>query len=180
MKEVKFPASLVKNGKAAYEKKEYLEAATLFEAASQGYLAADDRLNSAEMLNNSSVAYLQANRPEEALQAVEGTEQIFAEAGDLRRQGIALGNRAAALEKLDRLDAAFQAYEQSAELLQAAGEVELRLNVMQALSTLQLRTGKQLQAVASLHAGLSAVKKPSLKQKLLKRLLEAPEHLLKR
>ena len=66
--------------------------------AAQAYTSAKDELNTAEMMNNQSVALLQAGKAKEALQATEGTEDIFQKAGDIKRQGIAVSNRAAALE----------------------------------------------------------------------------------
>jgi tetratricopeptide (TPR) repeat protein len=174
MTEIISPQKLDKEGKSAFQRGDYPAAAQAFEAACQAYTAAGDRLNAAEMANNSSVAYLQSGDGEAALRAVEGTEAIFAEAGDLRRQGMAAGNRAAALEALDRLDEALHVYELSADLLEQAGEDQLRAHVMQSLSALQLRTGRRLQALASMQAGLEGVQKPSARQRLLKRLLNIP------
>jgi tetratricopeptide (TPR) repeat protein len=174
MSEVNSPQSLAKEGKSAYQRGDYLAAARAFEAARSGFSTARDELNAAEMANNSSVAYLQAGEAEEALKAVEGTPEIFAQAGDLKRQGMAVGNQAAALEALERLDEALVAYQQSADILQETGEDQLRANVMNSLSMLQFRMGKQLQALATMHAGLEGVEKPSPKQRFLKKLLNIP------
>lgn len=174
MSDAASPNQLAKEGKAAYQRGDYLEAAHAFEAARQGYLALGDRLMAAEMANNCSVAYLQAGDGEAALAAVEGSETIFAEAGDLRRQGMALGNRGAALEALERNEEAIAAYQQAAQILEQAKEDQLRAQVMQSLSMLQFQMGRQLQALATMQNGLEGVQRPSPKQKMLKKLLNIP------
>lgn len=178
MSEAKTPEQLAKEGKQAYQRGDYPAAAALFEAARHGYTGSNEALNAAEMANNASVAYLQAGEAQAALQAAEGTAAIFAQAGDLRRQGMALGNLGSALEALARPDEALQAYQQSAEVLQQCGEDELRASVMQSISGLQFRTGRQLQALASMQDGLEGIKRPSPKQKFLKRLLRIPFEML--
>lgn len=178
MTESDTPQKYVKEGKAAYQRGDFVAAAKAFEVAVQGYKAAGDELDAAEMANNCSVAFLQAGEAEPALQAVEGTVEVFAAAGDTRRQGMAVGNRAAALEALGRLDEAAQGYQESADLLEQAGDDEARASVMKSLSALQLRTGHQLQALATMQAGLEGVKKPTFQQRFLKRLLRIPYQLM--
>lgn len=174
MSESLSPAALVKEAKKAYQQGNYPVAAQAFEAAARGFAAQKDAVNAAEALNNQSVALLQAEDPEAALKAVEGTADVFAEAGDLHRQALALGNQAAALEALDQFDEAVTLYQQAADLLKQVGDDELRLRTMQAVSALQLRTGRQLEALGSMQAGLEDVKHLSPKQRLLKRLLNIP------
>jgi tetratricopeptide (TPR) repeat protein len=171
---------LAKDGKSAYQRGEYLEAAKTFEAARQAYTTMEDKLDAAEMANNASVAYLKAGEAEAALAVVEGTAEIFAEANDLRRHGMALGNQAAALEALEKDEEAMAFYEQSAELLSQAGEDQLRASVMQSLSMLQFQKGRQLQALVTMQAGLEGVKRPNPKQSLLKKLLNIPINMTTR
>lgn len=180
MSETASPNELANQGKSAYKRGDYIAAASVFRAASQGYKAAGDVLNAAEMANNSSVAYLQAGEAESALEVVEDTPEIFAEFGDLKRQGMALGNEAAALEALKRLDEAVEIYQQSADLLAQAGEDKLRANVMQSLSTLQFRTGRQLEALSTMQNGLEGVKRPSPQQRFLKKLFRIPFDMINR
>ena len=174
MAEATSPQSLAKEGKAAYKRGDYQAAAQAFEAAGFGYQAIGDDLEAAEMANNCSVAYLQSGDGEAALAAVEGSETIFSQAGDLRRQGMALGNRGAALEALERSDEAVTVYQQAAEILQQAGEDQLRAQVLQSISKLQFQMGHQLQALASMQNGLDGVERPSVSQKMLKKLLDIP------
>lgn len=178
MNEALDPKQLSKEGKSAYKRGDYLASARAFDAASQGFAEIEDTLNAAEMANNSSVAYLQAGDAQAALQVVESTPAVFSAAGDVRRQAMALGNLAAALEALGRLDEAIDTYQQSADLLKEAGEDQLRLNVMQSLSALQMRTGRQLEALASMKVGLDGVEKLSGKQRLIKKLLKIPFNMM--
>jgi tetratricopeptide (TPR) repeat protein len=126
------------------------------------------------MLNNASVAYLQGDQPDLALESALGTDQVFADSGDTKRQAIALGNQAAAYQALGQLEPALEAYQASADLLKEIGDQDLRPSVMQALSAVQLRLGKQMEALISMQAGLDGVEKPSLKQKLMKKILQSP------
>lgn len=158
----------------AYNSKDYLAAAKSYSAAADGYSQIDEQLQAAEMQNNASVAYLQANQPGEALKSAQDTDQVFADAGDLRRQAIALGNQAAAYEALDQLGAAAKAYQESSNLLKEIGDHELRPTVMQSLSAVQLRLGQQMDALVTMQAGLEEIEKPSLKQKLVKKILRSP------
>ena len=173
-------AELRKSGAEAYQTGKYSEAAEHFEAAAHGYAAQDDVLNAAEMRNNQSVALLQAGDPQKALESAADTETIFEAAGDVRRQAMAVGNIAAAQDALGRLEEAEEAYRHSAALFAEIGEDELRANVMQSLSQLQLRTGRQLEALATMQSGVEDIKRPSLRQRLLRRLLKTPFKLLDR
>jgi tetratricopeptide (TPR) repeat protein len=87
---------------------------------------------------------------------------------------MALGNRGAALEALERNEEALIVYQQAADILQQAGEDQLRAQVMQSLSMLQLQMGRQLQALASMQNGIDGVERPSASQKMLEKLLNIP------
>lgn len=165
---------LISEAKASYKNGNYIDAARAFDAAASSYQAVEDELSAAEMRNNASVSYLQAGENELALQAVAGTEEVFATLGDLQRQGMAYGNLAAVQEALGRIEEAVDSYEKSAELLEKAGESEFRANVMQSLSRLQLKTGRQFEALATMEAGLEGIERPNVKQRFLKRLLKMP------
>lgn len=174
MKNDSDPEQLVKEGQRAYKKKEYRNAAQAFHAAASRYMEIGNHLQAAEMLNNASVAYLQSGDARQALITAAGTEETFAAADDIKRQAISLGNQAAALEALGRLEDSVSLYEKSAELLKQCGENELRVSVMQSLSGVQLRLGRQMEALASMQAGLENIPNPTIKQRLVKKILRAP------
>lgn len=174
------PAQLNQEAKAAYEREDYEQAIRTFEAAERGYTAAGDPLNAAEMANNRSVSLLQSGNAQGALDAVGNTADIFAEAKDTKRQAMALGNKAAALAELGQREEAEKLYWESARLLNEVGETALRASVLQAISRLQMRSGRVMEAVASMQSGLEQVEKPSWTQKLLKKLLQVPQRMLNR
>jgi tetratricopeptide (TPR) repeat protein len=173
-------STLHKRAQESYRAGRFPEAAGLFEQLARHYSQEGDGLNAAEMANNRSVALLQSGDAQGALEAAEGTDQVFAQAGDARRQALALGNQAAALEGLQRLDEALGRYWQSADLLKQVGDVESRAVVLKNISTLQLRTGHQLEALASMDAALGGQKKLSAQERFLKKLLDVPMRMLKR
>ena len=161
-----------------YRAGDYQAAAQAFAAAESSFKLIKDEASAAEMANNKSVALLQAGDALGAFEAVDGTQSTFEQMGDLRRQALALGNRAAALEALGHLEDASQDYEYSANILKEIGEHELRADVLQSLSAVQLRTRNPLQAMATMRAGIEQVEHPTLKQRLLKRLLNIPFRLM--
>lgn len=163
-----------KQAETAYKSGDYPEAARLYQESARDASASSDNLLSAEMNNNCSVALLQAGDAAAALEAALGTDKIFAAAGDRKRQAMALGNQAAALEGLGRLKDAVETYEQASLILKELNEPELRSFVLKNLSALQLRTGSQFQALATMQTALDTQKKLSLRQRLLKKLLEIP------
>jgi tetratricopeptide (TPR) repeat protein len=178
MNEILSPKNITDEAKSLYKVGNYQAAAQAYEAARQSFLLNDDVLMAAEMANNSSVAYLQAGENEAALQALEGIEEVFRQAGDFKRQAMTIGNQGAAFEAINHLEEAEKAYWRAAKIFKDLGENELRLPIMQSISALQLRTGRQLQAVASMYAGVEIISKPTLKQRFLKGLLGIPMQII--
>jgi tetratricopeptide (TPR) repeat protein len=129
------------------------------------------------MANNQSVALLQAGEAQAALDAAAGTDAVFESEGDRLKMAMAIGNQAAALDALGRLEEAEGHYRRCAELLSQLGEEQMRAQVLQALSALQLHSGRQLEALASMQAGLDKLERPTMRQRLLKRLLSIPNKI---
>lgn len=165
------PARLAEEGKRAFQDRRFDQAADLFRRAAEGYTLGRAGVLAAEMQNNLSVALLQAGRPKEALEAVQGTEQVFAGASDMKRQGMALGNRAAALEALKRTDEALLAYESAAELLGRAGEGDLLAMVKKSAAAIRLKRGQVAESALNMIGSLEAKEKPSVFERLLKFLV---------
>lgn len=177
--EILNPNHLADEAQVDYKIRDYHSAAELYKAAAAGFLAAGDEIKAAEMANNSSVAWLKAGNPQAALDVVSGTDRVFELKGNIMQQAVAIGNQAAALEKLRHMDEALAAYTKSAELFHQAGEFDLRAYVLQSLSMLQLRKRHYLEAYATMRAGIMGVKKPNLKQRFLKTLIQIPSVFLK-
>lgn len=162
------PAQIADQGKQAFEGKNFIEAADLFRQAAEGFTAGNSALMAAEMMNNMSVALLQAGRAQEALNAALGTDQIFADAKDIKRQGMAVGNQAAALEGLNRYEEAIAAFERSAELFAQAGEGDLRSMVMKSAAAIKLKTGKITDSAFKMMGSLDVKENPSFFERILK------------
>ena len=178
MAELKSAAQLAAEAQSLYQKGQYLSSGQIFQASAFSYEALGDPALAVEMRNNASVAYLQGGDPQSALAALDGVEAFYTLAGDLRSLSLAIGNRASILDDLRQDEAAVEAYERCAELLKQIGDYDTRSYVMQSLSKLQLRRGQQLQAFATMKAGIDAIPNPSLRHKLLKRLLRIPSDFL--
>jgi tetratricopeptide (TPR) repeat protein len=178
MNESVTPQAISDQAKQAYEKGEFLEAARLFSQAAEILNTRGDEMGAAEQKNNRSVALLKAGDAQGALQAVQDTDRVFQQGGDIRRQAIALGNLAAALEACGKLKEALDLYQQSADLLKQVNDMELRTFVLKNLSALQLKMGRQFEAMASMDAALNPQKKMTLVEKILKKLLKVPLRML--
>jgi len=163
--------TFAEKGKIEYEKGNYSGAADLFSQAAQAYASAQDELNAAEMKNNQSVALLQAGKAKDALQATEGTEEIFENAGDLRRQAVAVGNRAAALEGLKKWNDALAEYDRAASLFEQAGAGDMHSVVRKAAANLNLKRGRFTDSQLDVYDSLRLVEKPTLTQRIMKFLI---------
>ncbi len=157
-------------GKKLFEQKRYLSAIEKFSSAAKYFDAEQNELMGAEMHNNLSVCHLMAGNAEKAFKEAKGTDVIFAKGGDIKRQAMALGNQAAAQEALKHPDKALSLYGKSEALLKLAGDRELRSIVLKHIASLQAKTGEKYQAVATMDAALNEEPKPSIKDKVLKKI----------
>ena len=165
------PLTLAEDGKKEYEQGNFLAAADLFLQAAQSYTSAKDELNAAEMMNNQSVAFLQAGKAKEALQATDGTEEIFQKAGDIKRQGIAVSNRAAALEGLKKWKEALAEYDRAASLFEQVGAGDMHSIVRKAAANINLKRGHLFDSQMDVYDSLRLVERPTLTQRILKFLI---------
>ena len=165
------PTTLAEQGKKEYEQENYLAAANLFSNAAQAYTLMKDELNAAEMKNNQSVALLQAGKAKEALQATEGTEEIFQRAGDIKRQGIAVSNCAAALEGMKKWQEALAEYDRAALLFEQVGEGDMHSIVRKAAANINLKRGRLTDSQMDVFDSLRLVEKPTLLQRIMKFLV---------
>jgi tetratricopeptide (TPR) repeat protein len=164
----------------AYAKKQYKLAAELFSKAAIEAENLSNRVDSAELRNNASVAFLQANDPDSAYKIVINSETVFMELGDKKRQAMALGNQAAALESLGQKNKAKELYIEAGELLKSAGDTELRSFVLKRISALQVQEGKQFEALGSMFAALENSENLSFREKTLKKLSSFVMQLMRR
>ena len=173
-------SSTVSQGHTAFKAEDYEQAAGFFATAAAEYQQTGDTLNAAEMANNRSVALLKAGSPQAAFDAAAGTAEIFAQAGDVKRQAMAMANQASALEGLKKDKDALGLYEQSNELLKQVGDKELRSYVLKCISAIQLRSGSQFEAMASMQAAIDNKPSQTVKDRFLNRLIKQVFTLLRR
>jgi tetratricopeptide (TPR) repeat protein len=166
------PKILAANAAKVYQEGDFENAARLFGEAASAFQAENNALDAAEMKNNQSVAFLQSGDAGASFDAAHGTAEVFLAAGDFRRTGMARSNEATALETSGRLDEAVEIYRQAADDLEKAGEDQLRADVMMAVAGIKLRKWKIMEALLAMHVGLSGVKQPTLKQKILLGMLK--------
>lgn len=162
------PAELAEEGKRLYGRGQYEQAAEVLSRAAEGYRAAGDGLNAAEVSNNRSVALLQAGRASQAWEAARGTDEVFAAAGDRKRQAMALANQAAALEEMGRADAALETYGRAETLLAELGEGDMLAYVKKAMAAIRLKHGQVLQSALKMVGSAEAKSKPSLLERIVK------------
>jgi tetratricopeptide (TPR) repeat protein len=151
------PQEIAEQAKRIYGAGDYPAAIQVFAEAASAYAKAGDLLMSIEMKNNQAVALIRNKQAQAALEVV--------------LQGMALANQASALEALKRFKEATDYYTRSADALEKAGEFDLRLEVMQLLSTHYLRHFRYYDAIMALQSGLASVKNPTSKQRFMKKLL---------
>jgi tetratricopeptide (TPR) repeat protein len=168
------PTEILDDGLAAYRAKDYHKAIELFSAAKAAFLVINNPLSAAEAANNLAMALLMTGQYHEAWEQLIGTDKVFFDAGDRQKQAFAIGNQAAVLEKQGKKKEAVEYYQQSNQILKEIGDKENRYQVLAALSSLQLRSGDYLQAIASRHAALSLKPHLSAREKLLFTLLKIP------
>jgi tetratricopeptide (TPR) repeat protein len=172
--------TLQAQAEAAYQSGAYRQAAETYTSLAAKLESQEDRLTSAEMSNNASVAWMRAGDARAALQACDGTDATFAAAGDLRRQAIALGNQASALDDLGQWKEAIAKYEHSADLLKRVGDKELASITFQSLSALQLKHNRQIDAMVSMQDSLANKSKLTAKESLLRRLMRLATQMMQR
>ena len=165
-------------GLAHFRAERLEEAAEAFAQAAHAFAEQNERASAAEMMNNVAVVCLAQQKYALALNAVQGTPAVFRALGDPLREAQATMNLGNALDNLGRLTEALPKYEHAIALFTELGETENRAVCWKALSTVQIKLDKKLQALASMHAGLTLTPELSTKEKTLKGLLDQAMKLL--
>lgn len=180
MKEISSAGDYLQQGNLAFQNRRYSEAAEAFRSAGEAARAEGDALKGAEMDNNLAVVLLQSGDAAGALKATAGSDALFAEANDPQRQAIALGNQAAALEALGRRPEALEKYKACSTLLKQVNDPQRRVAVLKSISALQIRSGQFLEALVSMQTALDQSPQLSLRERILKGLLDIPFRILNR
>ena len=178
--EIPSPWQLENQAITAFQEGRLEDAIDGFAAARQAFLATGNLEKEAETASNLSVALLQAEQPQEALKVIQDIPAVFLDLGDMGRAALAYGNLGSALEACGDHDLAEGAYRHAIDLFANLGDTEQHNYTLQALSRLQLRRGKPLEAVATMQIGLDDQENPNLLNRFLRRLLKLPFRLFGR
>jgi tetratricopeptide (TPR) repeat protein len=169
---------LEKSALQAYQSQRWTEAAEGFSSAGAAYTAEDNQLKAAEMGNNACVAFLQGGDVGGALRAVSGTSETFDRLGDPKRAAKALGNLASAREANGRVEEAERAYADAADRFERLGDAEARGDTLKALSQMQLKRGRPIDALSSMQQGLEGDRQLTLRERFLRWLARIPLRLM--
>ncbi len=164
----------------SYRSGRFEESIERFRALRQQYLNEENPSKAAEIANNLCVVMLAAEQPQAALEAVRDTPQFFSSQGDEIHAAQAYGNLASALEACGQIATAEDAYRQAVGLFEKLGDSDNYSSTLQALSRLQLRQGKPLDALSTMQGGLESMPKPRMRDRVLRQLLKWPFRLLGR
>jgi tetratricopeptide (TPR) repeat protein len=173
------PTELKDAGLALFRQDKYVEAIAKFTEAAQRYEAQSDLAAAAEMRNNIGVMHIAEKNFEAALEAVVGTPDVFHAIGDKLREAQAISNIANILENLSRFDEAAKLYEQAIAMFTELNERENRAACWKALSNVQVKLDKKMQALASMQAGLNLSPNLSARERTLKGLIERAMGMIK-
>jgi tetratricopeptide (TPR) repeat protein len=171
---------LAEQALSAYRAADYEQALKSFSAARDSYKVDGNPRRAAEMSNNLAVCLLELDRPDEALSCVQDTPTIFHNEGDLLLKAQALGNRAMAKEALGQGTEAEADYRAAADLFRELGHNEGLQYTMQALSKLQLKEGRTMEALNAMQSVLDSKEKLSLRDRFLSWLFKFPLRFLGR
>ncbi|TFH34293.1 MAG: tetratricopeptide repeat protein [Anaerolineales bacterium] len=173
------PAALAQQALGVYQKGQYDQAIELFKAAQEAYTVVGNPSKAAEMANNLSVALVQSGRHMAALEALEGSFNVFIEQGDMTSAAQALGNEAAAYEGLQNWEKAEALYQQAADRFAQMSDAENQRYTLQALSRVRLRQGHAIEAVSTMRGALETGAKNNWRTRLVRKLLSLPSRFLR-
>lgn len=171
-------SALEESGVSAYQSGNPEKAVEDFRLAHRLFEEAGNPIKAAAMANNLCVVLLELDRPEEALKSVEETPQVMLEAGELQLAGQAFGNRATAKAAGGYYDSAEQDFIEAIGIFNQTNAEELLSHTLKALSKLQLKQGRSLEAVNTMQRALQAEPKPGVRARILQKLLNFPSRFL--
>ena len=173
------PGAIAKKALAVYAKKRYEEAIELFQEAWTRYDASGDLVEAAEIANNLSVALIQVDRHQAALDTLAGTFDLFIDHGEMIKAAQALGNEAAAHEGLNNWERAEALYQQAAERFADLKDRDSQRYTLQALSRVRLRQGHAIEAVNTMQSALETGTRTTWRDRLANKILSLPSRIFK-
>ncbi len=163
--------SLQDEGLKLYRNGQYEEAAAKFLEAQQAYSVANDQPNAAERANDRGVCWRQAAKWDEATAAFTEARSMFQALNDAKGEGQVVGNLAALADSQNDKDHAAELYLEAIDLLEKAGAKDLAKDTYTALSRLRLKRRDFMGAIGAYDAGIDEIEKPSVMQRVVRRIL---------
>jgi tetratricopeptide (TPR) repeat protein len=154
-----------------FQQRDYEQAAETFRAARAAYEAAGQGDLAAEMRVNLGLALHNLDASDDALVEMSAARDFFQAQNDSHRLAQVLGNMGRVYAKLGNTEQALTSYREASALFIEAGDEENYGQTVLAIADLQLRTGHPTQAAATYEVGLDYIKNPNARQKLMKNLL---------
>lgn len=145
---------LKEEGLALFRQGKRDEATAKFEEAAASYLATGDDAGRGEMLNNIAVIYRMEHKPQAALEMFAEAEKVFRKSGDLNRLGMVMGNLGDLYAFQDEPEEAARYYSDGAELLAQTGDRQKQAQLLRALSLLNLRRRRFVEAMGLMEQSL--------------------------
>jgi tetratricopeptide (TPR) repeat protein len=156
----------------------YPEAADVFEQARKMFIAEEDEIEAAEMLNNLGVVHRMQRDWGRAITALEEARAVFARLGDRNREAQVLGNLGGLYAGQGKREMAKECLQEAAVLFGDLGDEQRRGETLLALGVQHWKSGHRQEGLVTYQAGLEALKTPSVGQKALRSLLGLRSRLL--
>ena len=144
------------DAKKLYDAGQLNDALRAFEQARAAFVAQGDEANAAAVANDLGVVYYRAGRRDDARQVLQDALAAFEKLGNVPGQAKAIGNLARLMDQAGDKEGAEKNYQRAAELFHQAGEKGLEADTDRALSQMQLRRGRWLEALATYDRALAA------------------------
>lgn len=162
---------LQEQGVKLFRRKEYEEAARIFQQAQEAYETEERADMAAEMLTNLGLVHRALGENQQALDVMQQALYTFQQMEDPLRAAKVLGNMGGVYAALGDREQAYSCYRQAADVFQELGEKKLHGETLLAMADLQVREGKISTGAATYEVGLSELDKLSPSQKVLKGLI---------
>ena len=164
---------LKQQGMDSYSRKDYDEAARLFQAAQEAFKTEEDKqVDAAEMSVNLGLVHRAKGEHQQALEAMESALSLFQEQGDALRTAQVLGNMGGVYLELNDNEQAFGCYRQAADVFQELGETQMYAQTLKAMAAIQVKSGKMMHGASTYEEALQHLDgEMNRPQKLLKRVI---------
>jgi tetratricopeptide (TPR) repeat protein len=178
MDEVMSAQDMKEEGLRLFEEGLYPEAADRFEQARELFIAEEDEIEAAEMLNNLGVVHRMQRDWDKAIAALEEARAAFTKSRDRNREAQVLGNLGGLYAGQGEREMAKECLQEAASLFADLGDEQRHGETLLALGVQHWKSGDRQEGLMTYQAGLETLKKPSVGQKALRSLLNLRTTLL--